>query len=68
MSSIEIEINDVNGSRITGQGPSSGRCSRQGNTGHHYAEDWSSSLVILSLVREESRLAKRIMSLWSVIY
>ena len=67
MSSIEIEIKDVNGSRITEQGPSPGRCSRQENTAHHHAEHWS-SLVILSLVREESRLAKRIMSLWSVIY
>ena len=36
MSSNEIETNDVNGSRLAEQGPSSGRCSRQGNIGHHY--------------------------------
>ena len=37
MSSDEIETNDVNGSRLAEQGPSSGRCSRQGNIGHHHA-------------------------------
>ena len=37
MSSNEIETNDVNGSRLAEQGPSSGRCSRQGNIGRHYA-------------------------------
>ena len=35
MSSNEIETNDVNGSQLAEQGPSSGRCSRQGNIGHH---------------------------------
>ena len=37
MSSNEIETNDVNGFRIAEQGPSSGRCSRQGNIGRHHA-------------------------------
>ena len=37
MSSNEIETNDVNGSRLAEQGPSSGRCSRQGNIGRHRA-------------------------------
>ena len=37
MSSNEIGTNDVNGSRLAEQGPSSGRCSRQGNTGRHHA-------------------------------
>ena len=37
MSSNVIETNDVNGSRLAEQGPSSGRCSRQGNIGHHHA-------------------------------
>ena len=38
MSSNEIQTNDVNGSQFTEQGPSSGRCSRQGNIGcHHHA-------------------------------
>ena len=36
MSSNEIETNDVNGSRLAEQGPSSGRCSRQGNIGRHH--------------------------------
>ena len=36
MSSNEIETNNVNGSRLAEQGPSSGRCSRQGNIGHHH--------------------------------
>ena len=36
MSSNEIETNDVNGSRFTEQGPSSGRCSRQGNIDRHH--------------------------------
>ena len=35
MFSNEIQTNDVNGSRLAEQGPSSGRCSRQGNIGHH---------------------------------
>ena len=37
MSSNEIETNDVNASRLTEQGLSSGRCSQQGNIGHHHA-------------------------------
>ena len=31
MSTKQIENNDINGSRLAEQGPSSGRCSRQGN-------------------------------------
>ena len=37
MSSNEIQTNDVNGSRLAEQGPSCGRCSRQGNIGCHDA-------------------------------
>ena len=37
MSSNEIETNDVNGSRLAEQGPSSGKCSQQENIGHHHA-------------------------------
>ena len=37
MSSNEIQTNDVNGSRLEEQGPSSGRCFRQGNIGRHHA-------------------------------
>ena len=36
MSSSEIETNDVNGSQLAGQGPSSGRCSQQGKAGRHH--------------------------------
>ena len=36
MSSNEIGTNDVNGSRLAEQGPSFGRCSRQGNIGRHH--------------------------------
>ena len=37
MSSNGIETNDVNGSRLAEQGPSSGRCSQQRNIGRHHA-------------------------------
>ena len=37
MSTNEIQTNNVNGSRLAEQGPSSGRCSRQGNIGRHHA-------------------------------
>ena len=37
MSSNEIKANGVNGSRLAEQGPSSNRCSRQGNIGSHHA-------------------------------
>ena len=33
----KIQTNDVNGSRLAEQGPSSGRCSQQGNFGRHHA-------------------------------
>ena len=36
MSSNQIKINNVNGSRLTEQGPLSSRCSQQGNIGHHH--------------------------------
>ena len=36
MSSNEIETNDMNGSRLTEQRPSSSRCSPQGNNGCHH--------------------------------
>ena len=37
MSSNGIETNDVNGSQLAEQGPSSRRCSRQANIGRHHA-------------------------------
>ena len=37
MSSNEIGTNDVSGSRLAEQGPSSGRCSQQGKIGRHHA-------------------------------
>ena len=36
MSSNEMKTNDVNGFRFAEQGPSSGWCSRQENSGRHY--------------------------------
>ena len=36
MSSNEIETSNVNESRLAEQGPSSGRCSQQGNNGRHH--------------------------------
>ena len=60
MSSNEIETNDVNGSLLAEQGTSSGRFSQKSNIGCH--------MRILSLGREESGLAKRIRSLWTVMY
>ena len=43
MSTEQIETNDVNGSRLAEQGPSSGRCSRQWSICHYHA-----NLVIIS--------------------
>ena len=37
MPTKQIQTNDVNGSRLAEQRPSSGRCSRQGHIGRHYA-------------------------------
>ena len=37
MSRKNIETININGSRLADQGPSSGRCCRQGNIGHHHA-------------------------------
>ena len=61
MYSNEIEINDVNWSRLAEQGPSSSRCPRQGNIGRHHANPVFSE-------RRKSGLAKRIRPSWSAIY
>ena len=37
MSTNEIETNDMNGSQLTEQGPSSSRYSQQGKIGRHHA-------------------------------
>ena len=60
MSSNEIETNDVNGSRLTEQGPRPAGVLDRGTL--------VVIMQILLLVREESGLAKRIRSLWSAIY
>ena len=60
MSSNEIETNDVTGFRLAEQGPSSGSVLDRGTL--------VAIMRILSLVREESGLAKRIRLLWSAIY
>ena len=74
MSSNEIETNDVNGSRLAEQGPSSGRCSRQGKIGRHHANPVTSKWT-----RQENKILmechlltepkirgyrKRMLSLW----
>ena len=77
MSSIEIETNDVNGSRLAEQGPSSSRCSRHGNIGRHHANPvitkrrkWSSQenkIVIECYLFSELKVRgyrKRMLSLW----
>ena len=77
MSSNEIETNDVNGSRLAEQGPSSGRCSRQGNIGCHHANPviskrrkWTSqenkTVMECYLLNEPKITAyrRRMLSLW----
>ena len=77
MSSNEIETNDVNGSRLAEQGPSSGRCSRQGNIGRHHANPviskrrkWTSQenkIVMECYLLSEPRIRgyrKHMLSLW----
>ena len=77
MSSNEIETKDVNGSRLAEQGPSSGRCSRQGNIGRHHANPviskrrkWTSQenkIVMECYLLSEPKIRgyrKRMLSLW----
>ena len=56
MSTKQIETKDVNGSRLAEQGPSSGRCSRQGNDGRHHANP-----VISKQKKQSSRENKIVM-------
>ena len=73
----QIENNDVNGSRLAEQGPSSGRCSRQGNTVRHHANPviskrrkWSSQenkIVMECYLLREPKVRgyrKRMLRLW----
>ena len=77
MSSNEIQTNDVNGSRLAEQGPSSGRCSRQGNIGRHHANpviskrrkwtDQENKIVMECYLLSEPTIRgyrKRMLSLW----
>ena len=77
MSSNEIEANDMNGSRIAEQEPLSGRCSRQGNIGIHYANpviskrrNWTSQenkIVMEYYLLSEPKIKgyrERMLSLW----
>ena len=77
MSTKQIETNDVNGSRLAGQGPLSGRCSRQGNIRRHHANPaiskrrkWSSQekkIVIECCLLSEPKVRgyrKQMLSLW----
>ena len=77
MSSNEIQTNDVNGFGLAEQGPSSGRCSRQGKIGRHHANPaistrrkWTSqeNKIVMEryLLREPNirGYRKRMLSLW----
>ena len=77
MSSKKIETTDVNGSRLTEQGLSSGRCSWQGNIGRHHANPviskrrkWTSQdnkIVIECYLLSEPKFRgyrKRMLDLW----
>ena len=73
MSSDEIEINHVNWSRLAEQGPSSGRCSQQGNSGYHHANPvismrrkWSAIVMECYLLNERKirGYGRRMLSLW----
>ena len=77
MSSNEIETNDVNGSRLAEQGPSSGRSSRQGNIGRQHENPviskrrkWTSQenkIVMECYLLSEPKIRgyrKRMLSLW----
>ena len=77
MSSNEIETNDVNGSQLADQGPSSGRGSRQGNIGRHHMNPviskkrkWTSQenkIVTECYLLSEPKIRgyrKRMLSLW----
>ena len=77
MSSNEIKTNNMNGSRLAQQGPWSGRCSRQGNIGHHHANPviserrkWTSQenkIVMECYLLSEPRIGgykKRLLRLW----
>ena len=77
MSSNEIQTNDVNGSRLAKQGPSSYRCSRQRNIGRHHANpliskrrNWTSQenkIVMECYLLSQPKIRgyrKRMQSLW----
>ena len=77
MSSNEMETNDVNGFRFAQQGPSSGWCSRQENSGRHHVNPviskrrkWTSQenkIVMECYLLSEPKIRryrKRILSLW----
>ena len=73
----QIKANDVNRSRLAGQEPSSGRCSRQGNIGHHHVNSaiskrrkWpiqENKIIMKCYLLSEPKVRgyrKRMLSLW----
>ena len=77
MSSNEIQTNDVNGSRLAEQVPSSGRCPQQGNICCHHANPviskrrkWTSQenkIVMECYLLSDPKIRgyrKRMLSLW----
>ena len=77
MSTKQIDTNNENGSRLAEQGPSSSRCSRQGNIGHHHGRPiiskqrkWSSQgnkIIMECYLLNEPKVRgyrKHMLSLW----
>ena len=77
MSSNEIETNDMDGSQLEEQGPSSGRCSWQGNIGPHHANPviskrrkWTSQgnkIVGHSMWNYQDRLTYLLRNGWNLV-
>ena len=77
MSSNEIDTNNINGSQLADQGPSSGRCAQQRNIGRHHTNlviskrrKWTSQedkIVMECHLLSEPKIRgyrKRMLSLW----
>ena len=77
MSSNKIETNNVSGSRLTEQGPSSNRCYQQGNNGRHFpnpvinrTREWTiqeNKIVMECYLLSDPKIRgyrKRMLSLW----
>ena len=61
MSTKQIETNNINGSWLAEQEPLSGKCSWQGNIGHHHAN------CVICEGRKWSSLKKKIAIEWFLL-